>query len=101
MADSPGDLQFPANNIIEIEVAGRAFCIIRKGNVLLCCPAKCPHAGGLFADGHLDGAGNIVCPAHGYKFDMANGRNISGEGYHLKTYPVEIREDGIYIGIER
>jgi hypothetical protein len=30
---------------------------------------------------------------------MENGRNTSGEGYYLKTYPIEIREDGIYIGL--
>jgi 3-phenylpropionate/trans-cinnamate dioxygenase ferredoxin subunit len=31
---------------------------------------------------------------------MENGRNTSGEGYFLKTYPLETREDGIYAGME-
>jgi nitrite reductase/ring-hydroxylating ferredoxin subunit len=45
--------------------------------------------------------GNIVCPLHRYKFSLVNGRNVSGEGYYLKTYPVEQREDGLYIGFEK
>jgi 3-phenylpropionate/trans-cinnamate dioxygenase ferredoxin subunit len=31
---------------------------------------------------------------------MQNGRNITGEGYYLKTYAIEQREEGIFIGIE-
>jgi 3-phenylpropionate/trans-cinnamate dioxygenase ferredoxin subunit len=25
---------------------------------------------------------------------------VSGEGYYLKTYPVEEREDGVFVGFE-
>jgi 3-phenylpropionate/trans-cinnamate dioxygenase ferredoxin subunit len=28
---------------------------------------------------------------------MKNGRNTTGEGYFLKTYPVEQRQEGIFI----
>ena len=31
---------------------------------------------------------------------MKNGRDINGEGYTLKTYPVELKPDGIYFGLE-
>jgi 3-phenylpropionate/trans-cinnamate dioxygenase ferredoxin subunit len=50
------------------------------------------------ADGYLDALGNIVCPLHRYKFSVSNGRNTSGEGYFLKTFPVQLREDGVFIG---
>jgi 3-phenylpropionate/trans-cinnamate dioxygenase ferredoxin subunit len=32
---------------------------------------------------------------------MSNGRNVSGEGYHLKTYPIEIRGEGVFMGMEK
>jgi 3-phenylpropionate/trans-cinnamate dioxygenase ferredoxin subunit len=48
----------------------------------------------------LDVTGNVVCPLHRYKFNVQNGRNTSGEGYYLKTYLVEERNDGVYIGFE-
>ncbi len=51
------------------------------------------------ADGYIDAVGNIVCPLHHYKYNLQNGRNVSGEGYYLKTFPVEVREDGVFIKI--
>jgi 3-phenylpropionate/trans-cinnamate dioxygenase ferredoxin subunit len=32
---------------------------------------------------------------------MKNGRNVTGEGYFLKNWPVEIRDDGVYVGLEK
>jgi len=60
----------------------------------------CPHAGAPMTDGYIDGACNVVCPVHQLKFNLRNGRDSNGEGYRLKTYPVEIRPDGIYIGLD-
>ena len=52
------------------------------------------------SDGYIDALGHVVCPMHRYNYDMKNGRNVSGEGYYLTHWPVEIREDGIYVGME-
>jgi len=49
----------------------------------------------------MDDAGNVVCPLHRYRFNIKNGYNSSGEGFYLKTYPLEKREDGLYIGLEK
>ena len=77
------------------------ICLTKKDDQLFACTAKCPHAGGTLADGYIDPSGNIVCPLHRYKFSLKNGRNISGEGYFLKMFPVEMRPDGIFVGFEQ
>ena len=87
------------NNLVEIDVKGKKICLVNNHDGLNGCVAKCPHAGGKMADGYIDALGNIVCPLHRYKFDLKKGRNISGEGYFLKTYPIEEREDGIFVAI--
>ena len=51
------------------------------------------------SEGYIDSAGNIVCPLHGYKFNLQNGRNITGEGYFLKLFPVEICASVVFVGI--
>jgi 3-phenylpropionate/trans-cinnamate dioxygenase ferredoxin subunit len=94
------ELPFSANNIAVIEVKGKMMCVGKHHDQLFAFAAKCPHAGGSLCDGRIDGTGNVVCPLHGYKFSMANGRNVSGEGYYLKHWPVEIRDAGIFVGIE-
>ena len=101
IAESIAEIEFSVNGLTELEVNGRKICLAKHHDQVFACTQKCPHAGGLLAAGYLDATGNIVCPLHRYKFDLKNGRNISGEGYHLKTYPVEVRENGVFIGLNQ
>jgi nitrite reductase/ring-hydroxylating ferredoxin subunit len=100
VAESKEELFSSGNTLHEISVNQKKICIGIHQEKLFACTSKCPHAGGRMADGWLDPMGNIVCPLHRYRFNLSNGRNVSGEGYYLKTYPVDLREDGIYVGIE-
>lgn len=100
VADSKNELQWQGNNLMVTEVGGKKITLARVGDEVLACAHKCPHAGGFLADGFIDATGNIVCPLHRYKFNLANGRNVSGEGYYLKVYPLEEREAGIFVGFE-
>lgn len=100
IANSIAEINFSPQGLAQIEAAGKKICMAKHKEQLSACAHSCPHAGGIMAQGYIDPLGNIVCPIHRYKFSLQNGRNTSGEGYFLKTYPVEIREDGIYFGIE-
>jgi nitrite reductase/ring-hydroxylating ferredoxin subunit len=100
IAEDERELDFAENGICVVEAGSKKICVAKSGEQLFGCSYSCPHAGGILADGYLDAVGNIICPVHRYKFNLSNGRNASGEGYYLKTYPIERRPDGIYIGIE-
>ena len=99
-AETIEEIPFNTNGIAEITAEGKKICLGRHKEELFAFAPKCPHAGGFFVDGFIDALGNVVCPLHRYKFCMKNGRNISGEGYYLKHWPVEIREDGVFVGLE-
>jgi 3-phenylpropionate/trans-cinnamate dioxygenase ferredoxin subunit len=101
IADTIMEIDFAANNIAVVQVNGKKICIGKFGERLSAFAFKCPHAGGIMADGYIDAMGNVVCPLHRYKYDMKNGRNVSGEGYYLKNWPMELREDGVYVGMEK
>jgi len=101
IAASLEEIFFSSGGLAQVEVSGKTICIAVKDAQLSACTAKCPHAGGLLADGYLDPLGNIVCPLHRYKFNLKNGRNTSGEGYFLKVFPVEMREDGVFVGVQQ
>lgn len=98
IADHINELNFGSNNIATVDFRDKKVCIGLFKERLFAFSPKCPHAGGSMADGYIDALGNVVCPLHRYKFDLKNGRNVSGEGYYLKNWPVEVREDGVYIG---
>jgi len=100
ITDHITDLNFNDNNIAAAELNGKKICVGKFKEEIFAFAWKCPHAGGLLADGYIDALGNVVCPLHRYKYNMQNGRNVSGEGYYLKHWPVETRNDGIYIGME-
>ena len=98
VAESEAELAFADNNIAVVAIKEKKICIGKHNNELFAFAYGCPHAGGILAEGYIDALGNIVCPIHRYKFNLQNGRNTSGEGYHLKHWPVEKRADGIYVG---
>ena len=101
IASSAEEIEFQANNMAHLDADGKAICVGRFKDQLFAFSPKCPHASALFMEGYIDAVGNVVCPLHRYKFCMRTGRNVSGEGYHLRQWPVEVKEDGVYVGLEK
>lgn len=100
LAEAATELPWQSNNMLVTEVAGKKVTLAQADGRVYAFAYKCPHASGVMADGFIDAMGNVVCPLHRYKFNMQNGRNVTGEGYYLKTYTVEQREEGLFLGME-
>jgi len=60
---------------------------------------RCPHQGGPLGEGSIEN-GLLRCPWHGWDFDPLTGKPPGGYDDGVPTYPVEEREDGIYVGFE-
>ncbi|ODQ85753.1 thiamine pyrophosphate-dependent enzyme [Mycolicibacterium holsaticum] len=58
---------------------------------------RCPHQGGPLGQGTLEND-KIRCPWHGFDFDPFTGQAAGGPDFDVATYPVRVREDGIYVG---
>ena len=100
IANHINELDFAANNMAVAQLNEKKICIAKFNEQVFAVAYKCPHAGGIIADGYIDALGNVVCPLHRYKYSLQNGRNVSGEGYYLKHWPIELRADGVYAGVE-
>ena len=100
LAADPQLLSWQANGIAVAEAGGKKLCVAKHDGNYRAFAYTCPHAGGIMANGWIDALGNVVCPLHRYRFDSIKGRNTSGEGYHLKTYPMRMDETGLHVGIE-
>ena len=87
--------------IEEIPVGeGRAFAVdgtqvavyrLRDGS-LRALGAVCPHKGGPLADGLMDGR-VVVCPLHGYTYDLTTGSELGGNDA-VCAYAVTAADDG-------
>lgn len=57
-----------------------------RDGALFAVENRCPHRNGPLSDGIM-GDGKVVCPLHGYKFDLTTGRQIDGQEC-IKVYKV-------------
>jgi len=60
---------------------------------------RCPHQGGPLGEGTIEN-GLLRCPWHGYDYCPLDGSSPGEFGDTVPTFPVEDRDDGIYVGIE-
>jgi 3-phenylpropionate/trans-cinnamate dioxygenase ferredoxin subunit len=97
--ESIKEIHWQSNNMTVVEADGKKITIALFKEQLYAFAYKCPHAGGVMAEGFVDSLGNAVCPLHRYKFSLKTGRNSKGEDY-LKTYQTEINENGVFIIFE-
>jgi nitrite reductase/ring-hydroxylating ferredoxin subunit len=97
----PAALVVAEHDIILLEVGNKQFCLTQTNGTYFAFQPNCPHAGASFEHGWLNEKGNLICPLHRFEFDVCTGRNPSGEGFHLITYPIDVNEHGIWIGISQ
>ncbi|HLG02229.1 MAG TPA: Rieske 2Fe-2S domain-containing protein [Bacteroidia bacterium] len=81
-------------------VAGKKIIVVKTQTGIFAMEEKCPHNGFSLAAGMCTEDGEaIVCPLHRYAFDFKTGRCKNGSGGAARVFPIETRDDGIYIGV--
>ena len=72
--------------------------VTRTNGELIACPGVCPHEDVALADGELR-EGALVCPAHGYAFDLRTGRCVGDPSLELRRYPITLVGDELYVDL--
>jgi nitrite reductase/ring-hydroxylating ferredoxin subunit len=57
---------------------------------------SCPHQGGQLCNGWLD-SGEVVCPLHGYKFNLQNGLCSTDPRLKIKVFKLVAHGDGVTV----
>jgi nitrite reductase/ring-hydroxylating ferredoxin subunit len=63
------------------------------------CGAICPHEFGPLAEGWLEGDA-VVCPWHGFDFDLRTGRCRVDEGLAIAVYPVRVADGAVEVDVD-
>lgn len=80
-------------------VDGRQIAVFRRRDgSLRAVDAVCPHRGGPLADGLADDR-VVVCPLHGYTFDLDSGAEAGGADLAVRSHPVEVVDGHITIAL--
>ena len=74
------------------EVGDTTIAVFRvRGGQVYATEPWCPHRGGPLADG-IVASGKVVCPLHGYMFELETGNPVHHECKRLRTYPVRLND---------
>jgi nitrite reductase/ring-hydroxylating ferredoxin subunit len=80
-------------------VHSKRICLVLHNNTFLAVQDNCSHNGESLSKGTINYLGEVICPWHNYRFDLQSGRECSMRSADLKTYPVKIDAQGLFIGI--
>jgi len=88
------------NSFVVFELRSEKICITRTKLGAFAFQEKCPHNGASLSRGFCSEKNEVICPLHRYSFNLATGKATSGGSFALKTYPIQTKSDGVYVGIK-
>lgn len=96
-----------------VEVGGVEIAVFNVEGEYYAVANYCVHQGGPLCEGELTGRygmaddgwswtydpteKNVVCPWHGWKFDVTTGRSPDDDRYAAPTYDVEVDDGVVYV----
>lgn len=86
---------FPEGSIREVRIGDLVLAVGRHDGALFAVHDFCPHAGASLAAGTLDD-GFLVCPLHGYAYDVRTGR-CEEDATPVPTRPVRESESDVEV----
>jgi len=86
------------NRVITVTAGKKQVAISHFEGKICALDNHCPHQGGPLGEGSIEN-GILRCPWHGWDYHPCTGK-APGFDDGVETYPVEEREDGIYVGID-
>ena len=95
----------PDGRVKTVSARTVSICLSHFDGQFAAMDNHCPHQGGPLGEGSIEkgieGKCWIRCPWHGWDFDPLTGKPPGGhEDSGQTTYPVEVRDDEIFIGLE-
>jgi nitrite reductase (NADH) small subunit len=88
-----GDL--PDNGGICVKLGKLQIALFKTNGQVYAINNVCPHQGGALAEGELEG-NSIMCPLHGWVYDITNGEVLNGE-QSVDSYPVQVEGDDVKV----
>ena len=82
-----------------VRVRGKPILLVRKGDKIFGLENRCPHAGCTFQGGILTDY-LVMCPCHGWKFDIRNGQYTENAAITVATYRCNVQNGKIYVEIK-
>jgi thiamine pyrophosphate-dependent acetolactate synthase large subunit-like protein/nitrite reductase/ring-hydroxylating ferredoxin subunit len=89
--------ELPDGRVRTVAAGRHTFAVTHVDGQYAALSNRCPHQGGPLGEGSIE-KGMLRCPWHGYDYCPLDGSSAFGDS--VPTFPIEVRDDGIYVGVE-
>ena len=78
----------------------RYLAVFLVDGAIRCIDNECPHVGSPLSRGAVQD-GRVVCPSHGWTFDLTTGElcTVFGVQPGVRTYRTEVRDEIVYVDL--
>ncbi len=88
----------PEGRVRTVLAEKKQLCLTHQEGKIGALGNRCPHQGGPLGEGQIEN-GWVICPWHAYEYHPVTGAPPEGFEDKAESFPVEVREDGIYVGV--
>jgi nitrite reductase (NADH) small subunit len=79
-----------------VEVNGKSIAVFNVAGRYYAIDNLCPHRGGPLGEGDVEGQ-IVVCPWHGWRWDVTTGANANNPAVRVSCYPVTVEQGTIFV----
>lgn len=88
--------EIPVGTALEVVAFDRVVAVYHTATGFFALDGVCPHAGGPLARGQvLDG--EVACPWHGWRYELATGRNCVNPAIQARRFGVRVEGDDVWL----
>ncbi len=86
----------PPGEAREFTVEGQTICVANENGKCSAMDNVCAHRGGPLGQGVVD-QGKMVCPWHGWQFDLVTGKSEQSATLGVDVYELKIEGDDVLV----
>jgi NAD(P)H-dependent nitrite reductase small subunit len=91
--------EIPRNYGKVVQAGGKLIALFKVQDAIYAIDNECPHRGGPIGEGSVKGK-LVSCPWHLWAFDITSGQCLSNPYGHVRSYPVNIEGDDVWVMID-
>ena len=82
----------------EFELGDKTICVAKLNGTITAMDNICLHMGGPLGQGFIEGS-KLVCPWHGWEYDLQTGQVVDDPQSKVAVYPIKIDNGEVLIKI--
>lgn len=90
--------ELPPGSAKEVEHEGRIYALFNIDGQISAIDGVCPHQGGPLAEGQIEGT-TVLCPWHGWRFDVRTGKTPLGPRVKQAVFEVRIEGRDVFVQV--